>query len=102
MVYHLKCGILATAKTHKGQILPPLSLHVDWFTDSCLLAIGRGWPALRSLCVGGKAITTTGLASVGEWVTGIVICKKMHNYMVLSSHPDTHPHPYTQLIPAHA
>lgn len=66
MVYHLKYGILANNQDTQGSNSPPLSLHVDWFTDSCLLAIGRGWPALRSLCVGGKAITTTGLASIGE------------------------------------
>ena len=42
------------------------SPHVDWFTDNCILTIARGWPSLRSLCVGGKVITTNGLAAVGE------------------------------------
>lgn len=64
-------GCLATSGFPDGPSCPPFSSQQPTrFSNRCLQMIGRCWPHLRALGVGGAGCGVQGLASLGESFLG--------------------------------
>lgn len=55
---------------------PFFSQQPTRFSNRCLQMIGRCWPHLRALGVGGAGCGVQGLASLGESLLGVGVCRQ--------------------------